>query len=365
MRLRLCEVIAARRDLVITTWVALVKGSIAPEAMSMIELVDHIPTFLDEIIALLQAAAGDVAPLDAADCATSARGHGENRLRLGFSLDSVVREYGALREAIVTTALQAGGQPTFAELHCVFNAIIDGIARAVSEYARQRDAEQLRLHNEHIAFIAHELRNPLSSASTAHEILKAQGHLPAGAKPSMVLERGLASMQDVIDNALAVAQVVSGIELRREHVALSELLAEAELVASGEADVREVTLDVRTEQDAVLDVDRRLMRSALHNIVRNAVKYTARATSVEIRSRVDAGHVVIEVEDSCGGLPPGKIESAFAPFVRLTKREPGFGLGLAIAKQAMDAHAGSIRVQNLPGKGCIFVLELPIQGAQS
>src|SRR6185295_13838109 len=127
-----------------------------------------------------QAAAGDVAPLDAAECATSARGHGENRLRLGFSLDSVVREYGALREAIVTTALQAGGQPTFAELHCVFNAIIDGIARAVSEYARQRDAEQLRLHNEHIAFIAHELRNPLSSASTAHEILKAQGHLPAG-----------------------------------------------------------------------------------------------------------------------------------------------------------------------------------------
>jgi len=45
--------------------------------------------------------------------------------------------------------------------------------------------------------------------------------------------------------------------------------------------------------------------------------------------------------------------------VRLESRESGFGLGLAIAKQAVDAHAGNIRVQNLPGKGCIFVLELP------
>ena len=63
----------------------------------------------------------------------------------------------------------------------------------------------------------------------------------------------------------------------------------------------------------------------------------------------------------CGGLPPGKVEEAFAPFVRLDSRQSGFGLGLAIAKQAVDAHGGSIRVQNMPGKGCVFVLELPVE----
>lgn len=49
----------------------------------------------------------------------------------------------------------------------------------------------------------------------------------------------------------------------------------------------------------------------------------------------------------------------FAPFVRLNSAEAGFGLGLAIAKQAVDAHGGTIRVQNLPGKGCVFILEFP------
>jgi len=71
------------------------------------------------------------------------------------------------------------------------------------------------------------------------------------------------------------------------------------------------------------------------------------------------GRAKIEIEDSCGGLPPGKVEAALAPFVRLDVSQDGFGLGLAIARQAVDAHGGSIRVQNVPGKGCIFVLELP------
>ncbi|MBC7974812.1 MAG: HAMP domain-containing histidine kinase, partial [Myxococcales bacterium] len=281
----------------------------------------------------------------------------------GFSLDSVVREYGALRDAIVVTARALGVSPTFDELQCVFGSTISGIARAVSEYARQRDAEQQRLHNEHIAFIAHELRNPLASATTAYEVLKLQGALPAEARASLALGRGLLSMQELIDHALSVARVASGIELRREPVVLSELLAEAELVAAGEAEARKVQIHVHVEADVTIDGDRRLLRSAINNIVRNAVKYTALGSEIEIRTRVDGDHVLIEVEDGCGGLPAGKLEAAFAPFVRLTTREPGFGLGLAIAKQAVDAHAGTIRVQNLPGKGCIFVLELPIARA--
>jgi signal transduction histidine kinase len=364
---RLTEMLAAHRERVMSTWVTLVQGTITPESMPTIELVDHLPKFLDEVIAALRAEAGDpVAPGapgagDPSETGETARGHGEQRLRLGFSLDAVVREYGALRDAIVATALELGAQPTFSELQCVFSSTISGIARAVSEYARQRDAEQQRLHNEHIAFIAHELRNPLASATAAHEVLKLGGHLPAELRASAALGRGLTSMRELIDHALSVARVASGIELRRELVPLRELLAEAELVASAEADGRSVTLDVHLEHDVTLEVDRRLIRSAINNIVRNAVKYTARATCVEIRSRVDGGHVLIEVEDGCGGLPPGKVEAAFAPFVRLTAREPGFGLGLAIAKQSIDAHGGTIRVQNLPGKGCIFVLELPIE----
>ena len=69
---------------------------------------------------------------------------------------------------------------------------------------------------------------------------------------------------------------------------------------------------------------------------------------------------LVEIEDCCGGLEPGKVESLFAPFLRVDQAQSGFGLGLAIAKQAVEAHGGSIRVQNLPTKGCIFVIEVPV-----
>ena len=79
-----------------------------------------------------------------------------------------------------------------------------------------------------------------------------------------------------------------------------------------------------------------------------------------MRGKVASGRATIEIEDSCGGLPPGDIERVFSPFVQFGPGAgSGFGLGLAIARQAMDAHGGTLRVQNLPRKGCIFVLELP------
>jgi signal transduction histidine kinase len=365
MQVRLHDMLASHRDRVMTAWVDRVQGTITPESMPTIELIDHLPKFLDEVIGALRVEAGMPPEVSVEERAQTARGHGEQRLRLGFSLDAVVREYGALRDAIIITARELGAQPTFDELQCVFNSMISGIARAVSEYARQRDAEQQRQHNEHIAFIAHELRNPLASATAALDILKMQGVMPAASRPAIALDRALLNMQEVIDHALSAARVASGIELRREPVQLGELLAEAELVAGGEAESRDVEIHVHLEGDVTLEIDRRLIRSALNNVVRNAVKYTARGTAIDIRSRIDGGHVIIEVEDGCGGLPPGRVEAAFAPFVRLTTREPGFGLGLAIAKQAVDAHAGTIRVQDLPGKGCIFVLELPIEASPS
>ena len=99
------------------------------------------------------------------------------------------------------------------------------------------------------------------------------------------------------------------------------------------------------------------------NLLRNALKYTAPTSTVELCGKFEGERAAIEVEDRCGGLAPGSVEKAFAPFVRMEEEHGGFGLGLAIAKQAVDAHGGTIRVQNLPGKGCIFVLEVPVDPA--
>ena len=341
-------------------WKANVEGSIAPEAMRPVELVNHLPTFVDEIVSALREDAGLPPEGPSPETSDTAAGHGEQRLRLGFSLDAVVREYGALRDAIVATAREAGAQITFGELRVLSDAIISGIAHAVTEYTHQRDAELLRLANEHFAFIAHELRNPLSAATMAFNLLKQQGLIPAEGRSVRALERGLKNTSALVEQTLKMARVASGIELRRQATTIQALLEEAEVGAMSDAEAKGIELRLTTGSDERVNVDRRLVSSALGNLLRNGVKYSHAGSMVEVRGNVSNGRLVIEVEDACGGLPPGKVEEAFAPFVRLDERQSGFGLGLAIAKQAVDAHGGSIRVQNLPGKGCVFVLELPM-----
>lgn len=355
----LSDLLEARRDEIIRGWSERVHGDVVPGAMPHLELVDHLPVFIEQIVALLRALEGRGAEPPESATERAGAAHGAQRLRLGFSLESVVREYGALRDAILAVALDQGLTVSLGQLQVIFDAVITGIAHAVSEYARQRDAELTRQANEHFAFIAHELRNPLSSASTAFGILKGRGVLPPTDRMVAVLERSLMRTSDLVDQTLHTARVTSGIELHRHPTTLTALFEEAESATISDAEAKNVTIRSKVTGDKELSLDTRLVRSALSNLLRNAVKYSSPGTAVELRGSVSGMRAVVEVEDACGGLEPGKVEAAFAPFVRLDERQSGFGLGLAIAKQAVDAHGGSIRVQNLPGKGCVFVLELP------
>src|SRR4029453_18659879 len=71
------------------------------------------------------------------------------------------------------------------------------------------------------------------------------------------------------------------------------------------------------------------------------------------------GRILIEVEDECGGLPPGQAEDLFRPFAQRSSDRSGLGLGLAVAREGVAVNGGEIRVRNLPGRGCIFTMELP------
>ncbi len=357
--------LATKREEVLRRWKDKVRGTLAPEAMPPTELLNHLPQFVDEIVAALREAAGLSSVNPHPERSTTAAGHGQQRLTLGFSLDSVIREYGALRDAIVATAIDAGEQLSFGEMQIVFDCMITGIAHAVSEYSRQRDAELLRQANEHFAFIAHELRNPMSTATLAFAHLKSRGALPTDGREVGALERGLQRTNELIDQTLRIARVASGIELRRQWTTLGALFEDVEMGAISEAESKRVEIKVVLDHDERVNVDVRLIRSAVGNLLRNAVKYTHPNSTVTLRGTISNTRVAIEVEDCCGGLEPGKVEAAFAPFVRLDNNQSGFGLGLAIAKQAVDAHGGTIRVQNLPGKGCLFVLELPIIAEES
>jgi signal transduction histidine kinase len=350
----LSEVLDARQPQVMQCWLDEVRGTLHPETMPRVELVDHLPDFVRSVIeSLRQAEAVE-------EHHAAAEQHGGQRLALGFSLDAVVREYGAMRTAILRVAKEAGVEVSARAYQVIFDCVINGIAGAVSEYTRQRDAEMQRAASEHFAFVAHELRNPLSSAILALGSLETRGALPADDRTVAVLHRGLHSMHDLIDHSLRLARVGSGIDLKREPVQLRALLAEIEASVVANAEERKIGIEVALDGEPELFVDVRLVRSALSNLVRNAIKFTHESGKVVLRGKKVGTHATIEIEDGCGGLPEADLEKVFSPFVQLDPAAGGgFGLGLAIARQAVDAHGGSLRVQNLPSHGCIFVLELP------
>ena len=131
------------------------------------ELMDQMPAFVVEIIAALNP---DTAPQPTAS--DNAEEHGAQRLRLGFDVGEVVREYGLLHECIVDLAEQAGLTLTVHEQRVVAKWLNAGIADAVAQYGKQRDLELQRQASEHLGFIAHELRNPMSAAMLAFRRLK-------------------------------------------------------------------------------------------------------------------------------------------------------------------------------------------------
>jgi signal transduction histidine kinase len=139
-------------------------------------------------------------------------------------------------------------------------------------------------------------------------------------------------------------------------------MEEVELAAAIEANARGLQLTVTPVESAVvIDVDRQLIAAALANLLQNAFKFGRRSGHVVLRTdtTTSPGRVLIEVEDECGGLPPGRAEDLFRPFEQRSTNRAGLGLGLTIARESVATSGGEIRVRNLPGKGCVFTIDLP------
>jgi signal transduction histidine kinase len=350
---RLAALLKQERQRLIDRWTTETGRANTATALSRAELLDHVPQFVDELIAALFPGALPLPPDGG-----NALEHGAQRFRLGFDVSEVVREYGTLHRCIIELA-DREHVPIESHEHLVLAHLLNaGIASALSEYVSGRDAELQRQASEHLGFIAHEIRNPLASVTVAVQLLR-RGPLAEGGPEVAVLERNLRRTNEVIENALHHASLAMGISLRRDLVPLAAFLAELELDWGVEAKAKGITLAVAAPAGLTVHADARVLRSAIANLIQNALKFSRPTTTVHLRAQRDGSQVLVDVEDACGGLPPGKAEDLFEPLVRRANDEAGFGLGLAIARQAAQAHQGMLTVRDLPGRGCIFTLHLP------
>lgn len=348
----------------------------APPGVPEEELAHGVSIFLDQLIKTL-VVEQTASPLQSrrvsgpsgggkpvlSEIGESATLHGKELQAHGFTVEEVVHDYGDLCQAISDLAVETNAPIGVDEFRTLNRCLDNAIASAVTEYGYQRDftvADKQALElNERLGFFAHELRNQLCTATLALSIIK-QGNVGLGGATGGVLDRALVGLSNLIDRSLAEVRMVAGMPIQHRLCSLAEFIAEIKLSASLEAQVKECMLTV-SDVDPLLavDVDRDLLLSAVGNLLQNAFKFTHPHSEVTLNAYALADRILIDVQDHCGGLPPGSVENMFVPFVQGAEDRSGLGLGLSIARRSVEANGGALSVRDLPGFGCVFTIDLP------
>jgi signal transduction histidine kinase len=320
-----------------------------------------VPLFLDQLADTLRREQQTSARPTSAEMTGSALLHGGELRKAGFTLGQVVHGYGDVCQAITGLAMELEAPISADEFRTLNRCLDEAIAQAVTEFARQRDISVSDRGTERQGFFVHELRNLLGSAMTALEVLKT-GRVGIGGGVGGILERNLIALRDLIDRSVEQVRDEAGLP-RRGRVPLDALVEEVEQAAAIEAKARNLQFTVApVEPGLAVDVDRQPITAALSNLLQNAFKFSRSNGHIVLRADTvtSAGTALIEVEDECGGLPPGGADALFRPFEQRSTDRSGLGLVLSIARRSVEANGGELRAQSLPGKGCIFTIALPL-----
>jgi len=325
------------------------------------EIESGVPLFLHEFTELLASTGPDrTEKSKESELATSATQHGNDMLRRGYTIAQVVHDYGDICQAVTELASEQGKEHfDTKDFHTLNLCLDDAIAGAVTEYSRQREQNIGDQEVERLGFLAHELRNGLSSVAMAFQVLQS-GRVGIGGSTSAVVERGLANLRTLVDRTLAEVRLASG-QHRRARGMLAEFVEEIAVTAELDARARNLALTVApVEYGISIEADRQLLASAVGNLLQNAFKFTHSGGHVALRAQKKSDRVSIEIEDECGGLPAGQTEELFKTFGRRHADKTGLGLGLAISRRSINVNGGELKVKNMPGKGCIFTIDLPV-----
>ena len=322
--------------------------------------IDHgVPVFLSQLQDALR-----LGQLTSPEIGRSAIKHGHDLLRRGFTVSQVVHDYGDVCQAITELAVELNAPISTDDFRTLNRCLDDAIAGAVTEYGRERnqsgiDGEFAR-GSERLGFFAHELRNLMHTSLMAFEVLKT-GNVGVAGSTGSVLHRSLLASHSLINRSLAEVRLTQGIQ-NREQLSVASFIEEVASASTLDANARGVRLIVAPVDDGlVIAADREVLAAVVANLLQNAFKFTRPRTTVTLRVGASAERVLIEVQDECGGLPSGDVSELFRPFEQRSADRTGVGLGLAFSRWGAEANDGRIYARNLPGRGCVFIVDLPRQ----
>jgi signal transduction histidine kinase len=347
--------------------------------MARAEIIDHLHLYLAELVkALRQDEQGgpDRAFYTAAE-------HGVQRWTSGYPLQSVIGEYGLLREVILDSGERHGHIPTFREIRALERFLTRGIADSTAAFVQSSNQQihealaaaqrGLQARDEVLAIVSHDLKNPLSIINGNVEVLmsevarsesnaglhRLQGRLTA-------IQRASRRMDRLITDLLDLARLQGGeFQLQTAEVSSAVLVRELCEESSSAAEERAVRFRVDMQQEALLHCDQDRIVQALQNLVGNALKFTPAGGTVVLKVRCTECECSFEVVDSGPGIPAERLPYLFNRFWQAPDTaSKGSGLGLAIAKGFVELHGGTIWVESVVGKGSTFGFKLPRQPKQ-
>ncbi len=341
------------------------------------QLSHGVPMFLEQLTRTLEAeevgdaaggllisgaSGGDRAGLS--EMGVAAAAHGKELLQLGYTVDQVVHDYGDLCQSITDLAVERDAPFTVNAFRTLNRCLDNAIADAVTEFAAQRDVEVARRQseeeNQRLGFLGHELRNHLLIAKLAFAALES-GRLPVGGSTGGVLKRSLDALGALVSQALDSVRAAAA-PPGSQAFSVANFLADAAQVAALYAAAAGCSLRVPASDPSLgMAGNRELLSAALGNLLQNAFKFTKAGGEVTLRGRAEDGRLLIDVQDQCGGLPPGSAEALFAPFKQHSDDKRGLGLGLSIARRSVADDGGELTVRDMPGVGCVFTISLPLR----
>jgi signal transduction histidine kinase len=327
------------------------------------ELEHGVPLFLTQLSEMLRTETGTAAPSQSA-IAAAATLHGRELLSLGFNVSQVVHDYGDICQAVTELVVEQRAHITAHEFQLLNRCLDTAIAEAVTEHARLTSEGRSSREAERSGELAHEIRDRLNTALFAFEVLK-RGTVAINGSTGAVLGRSLLSLRDLVDSALSEVRITAH-QHRRDRVSVAVFLHDIAVAAHLHADFRKVAFSCDpVAPELAIQIDPQLLASAVTNLLNNAFKYTPAGGHIVLRADREDRRVRIEIEDQCGGIA-ANAGDPFQPFAdrRGTDRS-GLGLGLSIARKAVRAHGGDIRIRNMPGTGCVFVIDIPVAGDEA
>jgi len=232
----------------------------------------------------------------------------------------------------------------------------------------ERLSELDRLKAEFVSIASHELKTPLNVVGGYVELLEDESYGPIDPRQREAftyIREQTDVLRERVDQLLSLSRLeAQGLEVKPEPTSIAELFEELRRNFAGVAAQHRIVFSVTTEPStprAVMLDPRRVRDELLGNLLGNAFKFTPKGGTIDMRARGEGGWLVIEIRDTGAGIPSSELPYIFEKYYQAGQHagKVGAGLGLAIAREIVDAHGGLISVESERGIGSTFRIELP------